>query len=108
MSIQLSYAHFCSFTSNMKLEELGSDIQAEFRPAPLGAGDMEAVEALMSMTKHWKTRGLQLKHFRPLTPSSDYSEDDSSTLGSTVLQDSPLVSDPYGLRVILKFFLEQA
>uniref|UniRef100_A0A3B5AHE8 Kruppel like factor 10 n=1 Tax=Stegastes partitus TaxID=144197 RepID=A0A3B5AHE8_9TELE len=39
--------------------------------------DMEAVKALMSMTKHWKTRNFRLQHFRPLTPSSDCSEDDS-------------------------------
>ncbi|XP_044065160.1 Krueppel-like factor 10 isoform X2 [Siniperca chuatsi] len=78
----------------MEVEELYSDIQGEFQPASLGAGDMEAVEALMSMTRHWKTRSFRLRHFRPLTPSSDYSEDDSVPLGSTVQQDSPLCMTP--------------
>lgn len=92
----------------MEVEELHSDMQGEFQPAPLGAGDMEAVEALMSMTKHWKTRSFRLRHFRPLTPSSDCSEDDSVPFGSTVLQDSTLVSEPYGRVVILSFFFKQA
>lgn len=88
--------------------EVDSEIQGDFQPAPLGAGDMEAVEALMSMTKHWKTRSFRLRHFRPLTPSSDCSEDDSVHFGSTVLRDSPLVSDPCGQRVgTLKFFLRK-
>ncbi|KAI3361486.1 hypothetical protein L3Q82_013628, partial [Scortum barcoo] len=78
----------------MKVEEPRSDTRAAFLHAPLGAGDMEAVEALMSMTKQWRTRGLQLRHFRPLTPSSDYSEDDSAPLGSTVPQDSPWCMTP--------------
>ncbi|XP_039973669.1 Krueppel-like factor 10 isoform X2 [Xiphias gladius] len=55
---------------------------------------MEAVEALMSMTKHWKSRNFRLRHFRPLTPSSDCSEDDSVPLGSGVLQDSHLCMTP--------------
>ncbi|XP_037641537.1 Krueppel-like factor 10 isoform X1 [Sebastes umbrosus] len=74
--------------------EVDSEIQGDFQPAPLGAGDMEAVEALMSMTKHWKTRSFRLRHFRPLTPSSDCSEDDSVHFGSTVLRDSPLCMTP--------------
>lgn len=78
----------------MEVEELHSDMQGEFQPSPLGEGDMEAVEALMSMTKHWKTRSFKLRHFRPLTPSSDCSEDDSVPFGSTVLQDSPSCMTP--------------
>ncbi|XP_031178596.1 Krueppel-like factor 10 [Sander lucioperca] len=78
----------------MEVEELHSDIQGESQPAPLGAGDMEAVEVLMSMTKHWRTRSFRLRHFRPLTPSSDCSEDDSVPFGSTVQLDSPLCMTP--------------
>lgn len=74
----------------MEVEELHSGIQGEFHPAPLGASDMEAVEALMSMTKHCEN--FRFKYSRPLTPSSDCSEDDCAHLGSTVLQESPLVS----------------
>lgn len=94
----------------MEGEELYSDVQGEFQPSPLGSGDMEAVEALMSMTKHWKTRNFRTRHFRPLSPSSDYSEDDSAPLGSCMLQGSPLVSEAYVLRVILSFlfYLEKA
>ncbi|KAM7420210.1 hypothetical protein PAMA_014756 [Pampus argenteus] len=78
----------------MEIEELDSHVQEELQPAPMGAGDMEAVEALMSMTRHWKTRSFRLRHFRPLTPSSDCSEDDSAPPGSTVLHDSPLCMTP--------------
>lgn len=78
----------------MQVEAPHSGIQDEFQPRPLGSGDLEAVEALMSMTNHWKTRNFRLSHFRPLTPSSDFSEDDSPSPGSAVLQDSPLVNDP--------------
>lgn len=86
----------------MDVEELLSDNQGEFQPSPLGAGDLEAVEALMSMTEHWKTRSFRHRYFRPLTPSSDCSEDDSR---SVVLPDSPLVIEPYGLKVVVFNFL---
>ncbi|XP_078109882.1 Krueppel-like factor 10 isoform X2 [Sander vitreus] len=56
---------------------------------------MEAVEVLMSMTKHWRTRSFRLRHFRPLTPSSDCSEDDSVPFGSTVQLDSLCMTPPY-------------
>lgn len=48
----------------------------------------------MSMTKHWKTRSFRLRNFRPLTPSSECSEDDSVPPASTVLQDSSLCMTP--------------
>lgn len=86
----------------MEVEELGTDVQCEFQPARLGTCDMEAVEALMSMTKHWKTQSLKFKHSRPLTPSSDCSEDDSVPIGSSALQESPLVSDLYGRGVLFR------
>ncbi|GAA6217558.1 Krueppel-like factor 10 [Lates japonicus] len=78
----------------MDIEELHSDIQSEFQHVSMGAGDMEAVEALMSMTKHWKSRSFRLRHLRPLTPSSDCSEDDSAPPGTAVLQDHPLCMTP--------------
>lgn len=84
----------------MEIEGPRSHIWGELQPAPMGEGDMEAVEALMSMTRHWKTRNFKLRHFRPLTPSSDCSEEDSAPPGSNVLQDSPLVSDPYVFTVV--------
>lgn len=62
-------------------------MQGEFQPGPVGKGDMEAVEALMSMTSHWRA-----KSFRPLTPSSDLSEDDFLPAGVAELQDSPMVN----------------
>lgn len=71
-----------------------SDVQGESQPTDMGAGDMEAVRALMSMTKHWKSRNFRVRHYRPLSPSSDYSEDDQVTTSSAVLQDSLFVRDP--------------
>ncbi|XP_034466031.1 Krueppel-like factor 10 isoform X1 [Hippoglossus hippoglossus] len=78
----------------MEVEELQSDIQSDLQPAAMGAGDMEAVEALMSMNNHWKTRRFGLRHFRPLTPSSDCSEEESAPPESTVVQESPLCMTP--------------
>lgn len=78
----------------MDIGELYSDLQGEFQPAPFGVCDMEAAEALMSMTKHWKTLSFKFRHCRPLTPSSDSSEDDPVPPGSTVLQESPLCMTP--------------
>uniref|UniRef100_A0A3Q3XDT5 C2H2-type domain-containing protein n=1 Tax=Mola mola TaxID=94237 RepID=A0A3Q3XDT5_MOLML len=71
----------------MEVKELRSGLLP-----PLGAGDIEAVEALMSMTRRHKTLSLWFKHSRPLTPSSDCSDDDS-----TALQERPSVSDLSGL-----------
>ncbi|KAL3060721.1 hypothetical protein OYC64_015132 [Pagothenia borchgrevinki] len=68
----------------MEFEELASDRQGESQPAPLG--DMEAAEALVSMTNRWES-------FRPLTPSS---EDDCVLFVSTVPQDPPSwMTPPY-------------
>lgn len=74
----------------MQVEEHHSKSQL----AQMRAGDMEAVEALMSMTKHWKTRNFRLGPFRPLTPSSDCSEDDSVINTPAVRQDSTLCMTP--------------
>lgn len=82
----------------MEIDELGSRELGEFFHASLGACDMEAVEALMSMTKHCNPQSLRFIPHRPLTPSSDYLEEDSAP-GSSVLQESPPVSGPYRLGV---------
>lgn len=58
----------------------------------LSVGDMEAVEALMSMMKHSNTQSFRVKHPRPLTPSSDCSEDESAPTGAVAMQESLLVS----------------
>lgn len=58
----------------------------------LSVGDMEAVEALMSMMKHGNTQSFRVKHPRPLTPSSDCSEDESAPTGAVAMQESLLVS----------------
>lgn len=71
-----------------------SDIQGEFQSAHMGAGDIEAVRVLMSMTKHCKSRNFRLRRFRPLSPSSDSSEDDLVTTSTAVLQDSPFCMTP--------------
>lgn len=69
----------------MELEKHFSGIQS----ASLAAGDIEAAEALMSMTKHCQSL---TDRFRPLTPSSEGSEDYCALLGSAGLRDSSLVS----------------
>lgn len=79
----------------MDFEEFHSDIRGEYQPAPLGVSDIEAVEALVSMTKQWKTTSSRSKHLRPLSPSSDCSEDDSSPRRFNVQQETLLVSDSY-------------
>lgn len=48
----------------------------------------------MSMTNHWKTQSFKFKHPRPLTPSSECSEDDSAHLGFSVLQEASLCMTP--------------
>lgn len=58
----------------------------------LSIGDMEAVEALMSMMKHSDTQSFGVKRPRPLTPSSDCSEDEPAPTGAVAMQESPLVS----------------
>lgn len=67
----------------MEVDELyfpGSQKHEESQCPPMAVGDMEAVEALMFMNTHWKartSRSFKHRQFRPLTPSSDFSEDDS-------------------------------
>uniref|UniRef100_A0AAZ1XPU4 C2H2-type domain-containing protein n=1 Tax=Oreochromis aureus TaxID=47969 RepID=A0AAZ1XPU4_OREAU len=70
-----------------------SDVQGESQPTDMGAGDMEAVRALMSMTKHWKSRNFRVRHYRPLSPSSDSSEDDQVTTSSACM--TPPCSPPH-------------
>lgn len=70
----------------MEAEEHFSGIQENFQPVSLAASDMEAAEALMSMTKHCKAL---VDRVRPMTPSS---EDYCAPLGSAGLRDSSLVS----------------
>lgn len=62
--------------------------------AGLGVGDMEAVEALVSMMTHGNTPSFRVRHPRPLTPTSDCSEDDSAPIGAVAMQESPLVRAP--------------
>lgn len=81
----------------MEVEEQRSamfDVHKELKPAPLAAGHMEAAEALMSMTNTWKTGNVKSGHFRPLTPSSDCSEDDSASPATVLLRYSPLCMTP--------------
>ncbi|KAJ8394591.1 hypothetical protein AAFF_G00043940 [Aldrovandia affinis] len=56
--------------------------------------DIEAVEALMSMSSHWKTRIHRSCDLRPLTPSSDISEDDSLLPGSAEFHGLPFFMTP--------------
>ncbi|XP_029958799.1 Krueppel-like factor 10 [Salarias fasciatus] len=71
-----------------------SDVHRELKAASMAAGDMEAAEALISMKKPWKSGNVKSGHFRPLTPSSDCSEDDLVAPSSVLLQYSPLCMTP--------------
>ncbi|KAG9339370.1 hypothetical protein JZ751_023763 [Albula glossodonta] len=57
-------------------------------------GDIEAVEALMSMSSCWKARSQGSRDLRPLTPSSDVSEEDPLMPGSAEFQESPFCMTP--------------
>ncbi|XP_015238820.1 PREDICTED: Krueppel-like factor 10 isoform X1 [Cyprinodon variegatus] len=71
-----------------------SNIQPEFQPAAMGASDLRAVGALISMTEHWKTSNLKPKHPRPPTPSSESSEDDYLSSSPPVLHESSFCMTP--------------
>ncbi|XP_032414630.1 Krueppel-like factor 10 isoform X1 [Xiphophorus hellerii] len=72
------------------------DTRSDFQPSSMGAGDLRAVEALISMTEHWKMRNFRPKQPRPLTPSSECSEDDSVPSGpSAMLGSSFCMTPPY-------------
>ncbi|XP_035602121.1 Krueppel-like factor 10 isoform X2 [Oncorhynchus keta] len=70
-------------SDTVEVDELyypGSQNHEESQCHPMAVGDMEAVEALMFMNTHWKartSRSFKHRQFRPLTPSPDFSEDDS-------------------------------
>lgn len=59
---------------------------------PAEKGDIEAVEALISMSSCWKARSHTAHDLRPLTPSSDISEEGMLVPGSADFQESPFVS----------------
>lgn len=80
---------FCCQMFNMDSEDLHSAMQR------VDAGDMDAVETLMSMTYHWKNRSFKDGNFRPLTPSSDCSGEDCASTVSTASHDSTWVSDTW-------------
>ncbi|XP_053289082.1 Krueppel-like factor 10 [Pleuronectes platessa] len=75
----------------MEVEELQSDIQSDLQPAAMGAADLEV---LMAMNNHWKTRTFGFQNFRPLTPSSDCSAEESAPPESNVVKESPLCMTP--------------
>uniref|UniRef100_A0A3P9PRM9 Krueppel-like factor 10 n=1 Tax=Poecilia reticulata TaxID=8081 RepID=A0A3P9PRM9_POERE len=83
--------------SRMKIEMDQSEVldtRPDFQPCSMGAGDLWAVEALISMTEHWKTRNFRPKQPRPLTPSSECSEDDSVTSGLSAMHESSFCMTP--------------
>lgn len=76
----------------MNVEGLHRSIQVECQPAPWDTGHMDTVDAAMiSMSNHWKTISFK---FRPLTPPSDLSEDDSLPPSSAELKHSLMVNNP--------------
>ncbi|KAJ8353858.1 hypothetical protein SKAU_G00214250 [Synaphobranchus kaupii] len=61
---------------------------------PAEKGDIEAVEALMSMSSSWKAQSHAAHDLRPLTPSSDISEEGTLVPGSAEFQGSPFCMTP--------------
>ncbi|XP_035251185.1 Krueppel-like factor 10 [Anguilla anguilla] len=61
---------------------------------PAERGDIEAVEALMAMSSSWKAGGHAPRDLRPLTPSSDISEEGALVPGSAEFQGSPFCMTP--------------
>uniref|UniRef100_A0A3B5MGP7 C2H2-type domain-containing protein n=1 Tax=Xiphophorus couchianus TaxID=32473 RepID=A0A3B5MGP7_9TELE len=94
----LSLVFVCPI-SRMKVEMDQNEVldtRSDFQPSSMGAGDLQAVEALISMTEHWKMRNFRPKEPRPLTPSSECSEDDSVPSGpSAMLGSSFCMTPPY-------------
>ncbi|MEQ2218067.1 hypothetical protein XENOCAPTIV_028901 [Xenoophorus captivus] len=68
-----------------------SDIRPEFQYALKVAGDLEV---LISMTEHWKTKNFGPKCPRPLTPSSECSDNDSVPSGPSELHESTFCMTP--------------
>lgn len=81
-------------TGRMEVEAQASGNLGAPPSVGLVVGDMEAVEALMSMMTHSSTLSFRARHPRPLTPSSDCSEDDSATIGAVAMQEPLLVRAP--------------
>ncbi|XP_061109088.1 Krueppel-like factor 10 [Conger conger] len=77
----------------VEAERLGHDTGLWRYPAE--RGDIEAVEALMSMSSCWKARSHDTTHdLRPLTPASDISEEGLLVPGSAEFQGSPFCMTP--------------
>ncbi|XP_054898078.1 Krueppel-like factor 10 isoform X2 [Poeciliopsis prolifica] len=70
------------------------DTLSDFQPSSMGAGDLRAVEALISMTEHWKMRNCRPKQPRPLTPSSECSEDDAGPPCPSAMHESSFCMTP--------------
>ncbi|CAB1334176.1 unnamed protein product [Coregonus sp. 'balchen'] len=97
-----SFVQHHNNSDTMEVDELyypGSQNQEESQCHPMAMGDMEAVEALMFMNSHRKartSRSFKHREFRPLTPSSDFSEDDSRlSLDPSEVRESLCMTPPY-------------
>ncbi|RVE62196.1 hypothetical protein OJAV_G00154800 [Oryzias javanicus] len=78
--------------NTLNLELMDVEEQTLDTPDLQDGGDLRAAEALVSLTEYWKTR--KLRHPRPLTPSSDSSEDDWASSVSASQQDPPFCMTP--------------
>lgn len=85
---------FFSQIGKMEVEERTLGTLDAALSARFNNGDMEAVEALMSMMKHSNIQNSWARDPRPLTPFSDCSEDESAPTGAVAMQRSPLVRGP--------------
>lgn len=89
--------YFICRLQNIALEvnEYNSRNLNEFQSGIMAERDIEAVNALMSMTNHGMTRRVGSRQFRPLTPSSEFSEEeDSLNMGTAELHESHMCMTP--------------
>ncbi|XP_024144796.1 Kruppel-like factor 10 isoform X1 [Oryzias melastigma] len=80
--------------THLNLELCSMDVEEQTLDTPdlQDGGDLRAAEALVSLTEDWKTR--KRRRSRPLTPSSDSSEEDWTSSVSASQQDFPFCMTP--------------
>lgn len=78
---------------NRRVDESHLTDTMDLPECPMTRGDMAGVEALMSMNKnYWTPNTLNPGRFRPLTPTSDCSEEDS--ISAEIQRRSPMCMTP--------------
>ncbi|KAM4706313.1 Krueppel-like factor 10 [Rhinophrynus dorsalis] len=77
--LSFSSHHFHAMMDNMAVAKRQHGIESSWNTAT-EKGDFEAVEALMYMSCRWKSEPKRTVDLRPITPASDLSENEDSTM----------------------------